>query len=192
MKEYDQAITTSLEATAKVVKTELVLPFVSNLEKPLENLNLGDENNIYLMEEELTAVLVNLLENKISEILKLILAKAKVDTVKQVKEIFEIKDIKSNIVSFFENFQVGDLFTEMYEIERNKTILDKQEFYLYFCDIAFNNAKYPIFYIPFSVSKQSDVLTVEFDSQVYINKKHLNILRKNTTKRLIITETYKK
>ena len=64
MKEYDQAITTSLEAAAKVVKTELVLPFVSNLEKPLENLNLGDENNIYLMEEELTAVLVNLLENE--------------------------------------------------------------------------------------------------------------------------------
>ncbi len=182
LKEYDQAITTSLEATAKVVKTELVLPFVSNLEKPLENLNLGDENNIYLMEEELTAVLVNLLENKISEILKLILAKAKVDTVKQVKEIFEIKDIKSNIVSFFENFQVGDLFTEMYEIERNKTILDKQEFYLYFCDIAFNNAKYPIFYIPFSVSKQSDVLTVEFDSQVYINKKALEYITQEYNK----------
>ncbi len=92
LKEYDQAITTSLEATAKVVKTELVLPFVSNLEKPLENLTLGDENNIYLMEEELTAVLVNLLENKISDILKLILAKAKVDIVRQVKEVFEIKD----------------------------------------------------------------------------------------------------
>ncbi|PIV42601.1 MAG: hypothetical protein COS26_01735 [Candidatus Nealsonbacteria bacterium CG02_land_8_20_14_3_00_40_11] len=182
MKEYDQAITTSLEAAAKVVKTELVLPFVSNLEKPLENLNLGDENNIYLMEEELTAVLVNLLENKISEILKLILAKAKIDIVKQVKEVFEIKDIKSNIVSFFENFQVGDLFTEMYEIERNKTILDKQEFYLYFCDITFNNAKYPIFYIPFSVSKQSDALTVEFDSQVYINKKALEYITQEYNK----------
>jgi superfamily I DNA and/or RNA helicase len=176
MKEYDQALTSSLEAIAKVVKTELALPFVSNLEKPLENLNLGDENNVYLMEEELTAVLVALLENKISEIIKLILSKTKVDVVKQIKDVLEIEDVKSIVSSFFENFQVGDLFSEIYEMERNRTILDKQEFYLYFCDITFNNAKYPIFYIPFSVGKQGDTLTVEFDSQVYINKKALEYI----------------
>ena len=38
----------------------------AHIEKSLENLSLGDENNIYLMEEELTAVLSSLLENKIS------------------------------------------------------------------------------------------------------------------------------
>ena len=176
LKEYDQAFTSSLEATAKVVKNELVLPFVSNLEKPLENLNLGDENNIYLMEEELTAVLVALLENKISEILKLILAKEKVDVAKQFKEVFELQDIKSNIHSFFDGFQVGDLFAEVYEMERNRTILDKQEFYFYFCDITFNNAKFPIFYIPFGIEKSNDTLTIEFDSQVYINKKALEYI----------------
>jgi len=176
LKEYDQALTSSLETTAKVVKTELVLPFVSNLEKPLENLNLGDENNIYLMEEELTAVFVALLENKISKILKLILAKEKVDIAKQLKEVFELQDIKSNIHSFFDGFQVGDLFAEVYEMERNRTILDKQEFYFYFCDITFNNAKFPIFYIPFGIEKQNDILTIEFDSQVYINKKALEYI----------------
>jgi len=176
LKEFDQALTTSLEAMAKVIKTELVLPFVSNLEKPLENLNIGDDNNTFLMEEELTEVLSALVENKISEILKMILTKSKVDTSKQIKEVFELKDIKSNIVSFFENFQVGDIFAELYELERNRTILDKQEFYLYFCDITFNNAKYPIFYIPFSVVKHSDALNIEFDSQVFINKKALEYI----------------
>ncbi len=176
LKEYDQALTTSLEVTEKMIKAELVLQFISNLEKSLENLNLGDENSIYLMEEELTAVLVAPLENKISEIVKLILAKTEVDVAKQVKGVFEVKDVKSSIVSFFENFQVGDLFAEIYEMERNRTILDKQEFYLYFCDITFNNAKYPIFYIPFSVGKRGDALAVEFDSQVYINKKALEYI----------------
>ncbi|MEO0075613.1 MAG: AAA domain-containing protein, partial [candidate division WOR-3 bacterium] len=142
----------------------------------LENLNLGDENNIYLMEEELTSILCLILENKISEILKLLLSKEKVDILKQLKEVFEIQDIKSHISSFFESFQVGDLFAEIYEMERNRTILDKQEFYLYFCDISFNKAKYPIFYIPFSVGKQSDLLTIDFDSQVYINKKALEYI----------------
>ncbi|HPW34665.1 MAG TPA: AAA domain-containing protein, partial [Candidatus Paceibacterota bacterium] len=175
-KEYDQALNTSLEAAAKIIKTDLVLPFVSNIEKPLENLNLGDENNIYLMEEELTAVLTSSLENKISEVVKLLLAKEKVDITKQLKDVFELADIKLNIHSFFESFQVGDLFAEIYEMERNRTILDKQEFYLYFCDITFNNAKFPIFYIPFGIEKQNEVLTIEFDSQVYINKKALEYI----------------
>lgn len=175
-KEYDQALNTSLEATAKILKAELVLPFISNIEKPLENLNLGDENNIYLMEEELTAVLSSSLENKVSEILKLLLAKEKVDISKQLKEVFDLSEIKISIHSFFESFQVGDLFAEIYEMERNRTILDKQEFYLYFCDITFNNAKFPIFYIPFGIQKQNDSLGIEFDSQVYINKKALEYI----------------
>ncbi|MEM3845338.1 MAG: AAA domain-containing protein [Candidatus Parvarchaeota archaeon] len=177
-REYDKALTTSLEAVARIIKTDLVLPFINNLEKPLKNLNLGDENNIYLMEEELTSILCLLLEDKISEILKLLLSKKEVDIPKQLKDVFEIQDIKSNISSFFESFQTSDLFTEIYEIERNRAILDKQEFYLYFCDISFNKAKYPIFYIPFSVGKQKqgDLLTIEFDSQVYINKKALEYI----------------
>lgn len=182
LKEYDQAFTLSLEIAEKIIRTELVLPFVSNLEKPLENLNLGDENSIYLMEEELTGVLVGLLENKISEILKLILVKKKIDIKKQMKESFELKDIKSNISAFFENFQIGDLFSEIYEMERNKSILDKQEFYLYFCDLTFNNAKYPIFYIPFTISKQSDSFKIDFDSQVYINKKALEYITQEYNK----------
>src|SRR3989338_5211156 len=108
-KEYNQALSSSLEGSTKIIKAELVLPFISNLEKPLENLNLGGEDNIYLMEEELTSVHASLLENKISEILKLLLTKEKVDIPKQLKNVFEVEDIKSNIASFFEGFQVGDL-----------------------------------------------------------------------------------
>lgn len=175
-KEYDQALSTSLESTSKVIRSFLVLPFISHIEKPLENLNLGDEDNIYLMEEELTSVLTSLLENKISEVIKLLLAKEKVDIFKQLKDVFDIDNAKANILSFFEGFRVGDLFAEVYEMERNRTILDKQEFYLYFCDVTFNKAKYPIFYIPFFIEKQNDLLNIEFDSQVYINKKALEYI----------------
>lgn len=175
-KEYDQALSISLEATSKAIRTALVLPFISHIEKPLENLNLGDEDNIYLMEEELTSVLTALLESKISEVVKLLLAGEKVNILKQLKDVFDLKEVRANIDSFFENFKVGDLFSEVYEMERNRTILDKQEFYLYFCDITFNKAKYPIFYIPFSIEKQNDLLNIEFDTQVYINKKALEYI----------------
>jgi superfamily I DNA and/or RNA helicase/very-short-patch-repair endonuclease len=172
-KEYDVALTNSVEETAKIIRSELVHPFVESVEKPLQNLNLGDEDNIYLIEEELTAVILRLLENKISEVLNLIIAQEKVNLTKELKSVFAPQDVKGNLTSFFENLQVADLFLELFEMERNKTILDKQDFYLYFGDISFNNNKYPIFYIPFSTIREGDALNIEFDSQVYINKKAL-------------------
>src|SRR3989344_2698409 len=146
------------------------------MEKPLQCLERGDEDNIYLIEEELTAVILRLLENKISEVLNLIIALEKVNLTKELKSVFAPQDVKGNLVSFFENLQVADLFLELFEMERNKTILDKQDFYFYFGDISFNNNKYSIFYIPFATTREGDTLNIEFDSQVYINKKALEFI----------------
>lgn len=143
--EYDLAQSNLIDAASTIIRNDLVLPFIGNIEKPVENLKLGDENNLYLMEEELTNVLTAILENKISEILKQLLAGEKVQIVKELLSVFEHVAVKSNITTFFENYEIGDLFSEVYEMDRNKAILDKQEFYLYFCDISFNGAKYPIF-----------------------------------------------
>lgn len=174
--DYDQALTTSLEAGSEIIKRELVLPFVKQLEKPIENQNLGDENTIYLMEEELTAVLIRLIENKILELLNNLFAgnNPKCDT--ELASVLALNDVCPRVLSFFQNFKVGDLFEEVFELERNRRILDKQEFYLYFCDVQFDKAKYPIFYIPFAVERSNDRLAIEFDYQVYINKKALEYI----------------
>ena len=175
-KEYDKALTVSLEVAEKTIKENLVLPFINNIEKSLENLNLGDENSIYLMEEELTNVLITLLENKVSELLKLLITKQKAALLKELKSVFDVDDVKNDINAFFKNFEVTDLFAEIYEIDRNRNILDKQEFYFYFYDISFNKIRYPIFYLPFSLEKTNESLRIDFDSQVYINKKALGYI----------------
>ncbi len=175
-KEYDVALTNSVEGAAKILGSALVHPFVESIEKPLQNLNLGDEDNIYLIEEELTAVILRLMENKISEILNLLIAQEKVNLIKELKSVFVPQDVKGNLVSFFENLQVADFFLELFEMDRNKSILDKQDFYLYFGDISFNNIKYPVFYIPFATRREGDTLNIEFDAQVYINKKALEFI----------------
>ena len=181
-KEYDVALTNSIEVSANIIRERLVHPFIESIEKPLQNLELGDEDNVYLIEEELTSVLLRLLENKISETLNLLLAEEKVNFAKEFKPVFELQDIKSNLLPFFEGLQVADLFLEMFEMERNKSILDKQDFYLYFGDISFNNTKYPIFYIPFNVTRSGDILDVQFDAQVYINKKALEYVTQEHNK----------
>jgi len=175
-KEYDVVLTHSIEEATEILRSELAHPFVESIEKTLQNLNLGDEDDIYLIEEELIAVLLRLLENKISEVLNLVIAQENVNIANELGAVFAMQDVKVNLTSFFENLQVADLFLELFEMERNKSILDKQDLYLYFGDISYNKTKYPIFYIPFTTHREGDTLNIEFDSQVYINKKTLEYI----------------
>lgn len=175
-KEYDVALVASIEGATKIIRETLVHPFVESVEKTIQNLSLGDEDDVYLVEEELSDVFLRLLESKISEVLNLYIAKEKVSVAGELRLVFEPQDIRNNLVLFFENLQVADLFSELFEIDRNKSILDKQDFYLYFGDISFRGTKYPIFYIPFVLHRISDALEIEFDSRAYINKKVLEYI----------------
>jgi len=175
-KEHDKAISTSFEFTARQIKDTLVLPFVSSIEKPIESLGIGDENEVFLVEEELTDILSKLIENKVSEIVNRTIAEDKTNAKKELKAVFEIEDIKKSITSYFESLQVGDLFNEVYEISKNQAILDKQDFYLYLGEITFSKNKYPIFYIPISVDAAGDTLTLTFEPQIYINKRALEYI----------------
>ena len=98
------------------------------------------------------------------------------DAQKELTSVIKEKDIKNEIIKFFESFQVADIFMELSELERNKNVLDKQEFYLYFCDVTYKKTKYPIFFIPFEVSREGEIFSVEFDAQVYINKKAIEFI----------------
>ncbi|RJQ48924.1 MAG: hypothetical protein C4538_03080 [Nitrospiraceae bacterium] len=175
-KDYEQASSYAVDKASAILKKHLVVPFVQKLEQPLLTIGLGDENIAYLMEEELTAVLVQLIENSISETLKHAVAGEEIVAKNAIEEVIQTSDVRSAIDAFFESFQVFDVYGEVYEMSRNKAILDKQEFYLYFCDITYNKAKYPIFYIPFTVEKSGDVLVFEFESQLFINKKALEYI----------------
>ena len=175
-KDFEQAINYAIDKASVVLKAHLIIPFITKLEQPLETLALGDENINYLMEEELTTVIMQLMEKTISETLKHAAAGEEIDAKNNLMTAIQINEVKSTIKSFFENFQVFDLYNEVYEMSRNKAILDKQEFYFYFSDISYNKVKYPIFYIPFSVEKSGESLVFEFDAQLYINKKALEYI----------------
>jgi very-short-patch-repair endonuclease len=175
-KEYDVALNGSIEVVTKKINSALVNPFIQSIEKPLQNLNLADEDNVFLIEDELTSVLVRQMESKVSEILNLSIAKVQVNIAKELKSVFAVEDIKTTLITFFEDLQVADLFSEVFEMERNKRMQENQDFYLYFGDISFKNIKYPIFYIPVSVTKKDEELLIDFDSQVYVNKRALEFI----------------
>jgi len=171
IKEYDIALTTSVEKITELIQTEITHPFIEQIKNPLQNLNLGDESNIYLVEDDLTAVFSRLLEDQIVETLNLYMAKEPVSLKDELRKVFYPQAVRASLETFFDNLKVADLFLELFEMDRNKRILDKQEFYLYFGDIDYRNVKYPIFYIPFNLVRDQDIFNIEFEKRVYINKK---------------------
>jgi hypothetical protein len=174
--EFDKALSNSLEDAAEVIRKVLVSPFIGSISKSLQSAGIGDENSIYLMEEELTAIFAKGLENKVSDITKQLIAGDSLETVEEIKSVLEFEEIKINMMSFFESYEVTDLYNEIFEIARNKNILETQELYLYFCDITFTGSKYPIFYIPVNFQRQGDTFSIEFDAHVYVNKKALEFI----------------
>jgi len=172
----EQAQNHSIEKISELCKTRLVNPFIQHIEKPIQKSDLGDENTIFLAEEELIDVLVNGIESRVSELINLLIVGEKVNVIKSLKEVLTHEFVTESILSFFAQYQVGDLYAEIFELDRNKGILDKQEFYYYFYDISFRKIKYPIFYIPMYISKDKNSFKIEFDSQVYINKKALEFI----------------
>jgi len=171
--DYDLALSSTLESAGIAFYTEMIHPFITSLEKPLTNKELGDQDDIFMLEQELVGIYVGQIENKVSEIIRRLIAKDPINIAVELSSVISLDFLKSTLSVHFENLRVADLFYEVQELDNNKAILDKQDFYLYFGDISYKATKYPIFYIPINLVKEQDVYRLEFDSQVYINKKAL-------------------
>jgi very-short-patch-repair endonuclease len=169
--DFDVAFTSTLEAAGTAFYAEMVHPFISSLEKPLTNGELGDQDDIFMLEQELVSIFIGEIENKIAEILRRLIAKDSVEIKSELNSVITLEYLKTTLTTHFEDLKVADLFHDVQALENNRAILDKQDFYLYFGDITFHNTKYPLFYIPINIVRTQDTYQLEFDSQIYINKK---------------------
>jgi len=123
---------------------------------------------------------------------------------------FEIKDLlaesegkvnKEDIIDLLLNFTCYDFYDELYELWKNKTILEGEELYLYFYDIEFNDNRYPVFFLPITLVKKkieidqnhkdllndkiSDIFDIEYGSQLLINKSALEFIARSVNDLLV-------
>jgi len=168
----DAALAEAADTCMSTIRASLVEPLVDErLAEGLRKLNAGDEGTVYLLKEDLTAVLSGLVHPAIQEIIPKFILDDNFDPSAILLEHFAGKDVRAHLNAFFQFFQVGDLFLELLELEKNQRILDKQELYLNLCTISWENEQYPIFYIPFEMTVEGDQVSIEYDSRLYINKK---------------------
>lgn len=179
----DVAFKKCLSSISDELKKKVVTPFLSNISQALTELGLTGQEEVEAVNEELCSSLVE----TVGPVLGAALDEKRTDTSALAHELtlsLSKKAIKDSITSYFHQFKATDLFDEISELERNRSISDKKELYLYFYDIRYQNTKYPIFYIPIKVLKETGKLDIEFDAQVYINKRALTFVmdefKKNT------------
>lgn len=106
---------------------------------------------------------------------------------KATKDILDIiKDPKTkDLASCLSQYVIEDFYDELYDIWKNKQVMDKQDFYLYFLDIRYENIVYPIFYIPISIERTDEgKFNIEFDPVLLINKKAIQYISKKVADEL--------
>jgi hypothetical protein len=158
------------------IDDNITSPLIESIEKSLLLLETADENTAYQIKTELTELFVTNLMPIAETVLQSVIIGDDIDVNKRVKSAINVKFTKSLLIDYFEDLAANDLYQELAEIESNRLILDKQELYLYFCDISFQNSKYPLFYVPAQVDKLGDQLKLHFDSKLYINKKAIEYI----------------
>ncbi|MEZ6255940.1 MAG: hypothetical protein R3B92_04190 [Patescibacteria group bacterium] len=158
----------------------VIYPFLKDLEKPLENLGLADENSKFQLELEILDAVFSEIEDQIIELLQKVFDLVPTDTTFDIAEEFDeilpLTNLKAELSAFFENLAVTDLFSELYQIYRNSKLLDKTEIYFYFFELSRGSETFPLFYMPTIVEKDENKFTLKFEHRVYLNSQGLDFV----------------
>lgn len=119
--EYDKYEEKSLEEIKNDFLELFITPLINDLEKPLENLELSDENTKFELQIEILEFIFVNLETILKEVLLNFFNK-EIDLETILKEVFVLENIKQNITDFFNNFSIRDLFSDIYEIYKNNSL----------------------------------------------------------------------
>lgn len=170
------AIIMALDGTARIIREKFLSPFIEKIREPLEKIKTSTVDSVYQIEEELVGILILPFEDTVSAIINQLSLGQTIDTESSLKQVFALQNVQSKLESFFKGFAAGDLFFEVSELFNNKNLLEKQEYYLYFCDVSYKGRTYPLFYIPVQIEKTTDGFVFTFDTLLYVNKKAIQFI----------------
>ncbi|MEQ8235290.1 MAG: ATP-binding protein [Syntrophomonadaceae bacterium] len=81
------------------------------------------------------------------------------------------------IIIYFRTKPLMSFFDDVYELWKNKQILDKQSIYLYFGHLKYDQYTFPLFYIPVQIDfVDSDEFSLDFDPILLVNKKAIEFV----------------
>lgn len=118
------------------------------------------------------------LSSDTEEDLRSLLSKYKFVTNSAIDSILE--DLRENIKNldrFLDNLILLDYYDELFDLWKNKQLLEKEEIYLYFFEISYKDNTYPLFYMQLSINLENDgIFDIEYNPVLLVNKKALQYI----------------
>lgn len=176
-KEHDKYLEEATEQSKKLLAKKLIQPFLDELDKPLENLELADDNSKYQLEVDLSDTLFACFADNFQALLQNYAKELEgFDLSTALPQIISLEEIKDKLNNFFKHFAISDAFYDFYQLFRNNKLMDKTGLYLYFYEIALGSEKFPVFYLPLEVSKQEQGFAIKFDQRIFVNTKAIEFV----------------
>ena len=165
---YDQIVDIIKKDLTKII----VQPITEKMDPLIGSQSNYEMDSLYTLEMGLSEIILDPLVEGIPSIFNDILADKKAKPKEQISLLFNKKDIAENLLKYFENFDVKDLYYDLQEIVNAKKNLDKKEIYLYFSDIEIEKKRFPIFYTQISVQEFSNEskFKISFSNELFVNK----------------------
>lgn len=165
---YDQIV--------DIIKKDLIKIIIQPISEKIEPL-IGSQSNyelesLWTVEQNISELILDPLVEGIPSIFNDILADKKNKPKEQITELFNKQDIANNLLNYFENIQVKDLYYDLQDIVNSRKNLDKKEIYLYFSEIEIERKRFPLFYTQIEVKEFSSEskFEVSFSNELFVNK----------------------
>nr|MBC8306542.1 AAA family ATPase [Pelagibacterales bacterium] len=165
---YDQII--------DIIKKDLITIIIKPVTDKMEPLIGSQSNFVY---ESLFTLAIGLSESILDPLVEEMpsifndgLADKKIKPKDQLSTLFNKKDISTNLLQYFENFDVKDLYYDLQEIVNARKNLDKKEIYLYLSELEIEKKRFPLFYTQINIQEYSSEskFQISFSNELFINK----------------------
>lgn len=177
-KKYDQYLEDAQDVIKASISKLITNPIIIDVEKPLTASGLSTEAGMFQLEVDSLNKVYSLLDATIENELKNFYADNSKPTQlkKYLTEQLSVKSIQAALTEFFSEFTTADAYSDIYQLHRNKEMLDKTELYIYFCEISINKFSFPLFYTPVATSQEQGSMTLETDTRVFVNTKAIEYI----------------
>lgn len=147
--QYKETVTSGLRSD--ILRT-VIVPLLRKLEPTLAEARGEAFESIYNIEEELSEALIEQAREPIGAALATVLAEKSFSEFDALaRDIVDPEIIHAKITNYFESFVTADFFQELHQLTSTLKLRENFETYLYVCDLRFNSASYPLFYLSLSV-----------------------------------------
>ena len=164
------------ETVIHALKNDIVrvvaVPLLKRLEATLDQARGDAYEAIYNIEEELGERLIEASREPIASAIAAALAENSFRELDQVLlDVVDMAPLKQKILAYFDSFVTTDFFEELHALNSTLKLRENFETYLYLCELRFNRASYPLFYLPISIELEERVFRITADPHLYINKR---------------------